>query len=48
MSIGAWKGVLQLIFKPSYWEKTKHGLDLAKGYAETSRAETDAGGRGAR
>jgi cellulose synthase/poly-beta-1,6-N-acetylglucosamine synthase-like glycosyltransferase len=25
MSIGAWKGVLQLIYKPYYWEKTKHG-----------------------
>jgi len=29
MSIGAWKGFLQLIYNPSYWEKTKHGLDLA-------------------
>jgi hypothetical protein len=29
MSIGAWKGFLQLITRPSYWEKTKHGLDLA-------------------
>ena len=26
MSIGAWKGVLQLIYKPYYWEKTKHGF----------------------
>jgi hypothetical protein len=26
MSIGAWKGVLQLITRPSYWEKTVHGL----------------------
>jgi cellulose synthase/poly-beta-1,6-N-acetylglucosamine synthase-like glycosyltransferase len=26
MSIGAWKGFLQLIFKPHYWEKTKHGF----------------------
>lgn len=24
MSIGAWKGFLQLFFKPHYWEKTKH------------------------
>ena len=30
MSIGAWKGFLQLITRPSYWEKTKHGLDLVK------------------
>ena len=29
MSLGAWKGFLQLIYKPSYWEKTKHGFDLA-------------------
>jgi cellulose synthase/poly-beta-1,6-N-acetylglucosamine synthase-like glycosyltransferase len=28
MSIGAWKGFLQLITRPSYWEKTMHGLDL--------------------
>ena len=26
MSIAAWKGFLQLFYKPSYWEKTKHGL----------------------
>jgi hypothetical protein len=26
MSIGAWKGFLQLITRPSYWEKTAHGL----------------------
>ncbi|MFW6457457.1 MAG: glycosyltransferase, partial [Planctomycetota bacterium] len=27
-SIGAWKGFLQLITRPSYWEKTQHGLDM--------------------
>jgi hypothetical protein len=27
MSIAAWKGLLQLFFKPFYWEKTLHGLD---------------------
>ena len=27
ISVGAWKGVLQLITKPFYWEKTIHGLD---------------------
>ena len=27
MSVAAWKGALQLITKPFYWEKTKHGLD---------------------
>ncbi len=26
MSVAAWKGVLQLIRKPHYWEKTEHGL----------------------
>ncbi|GIW11696.1 MAG: hypothetical protein KatS3mg061_2753 [Dehalococcoidia bacterium] len=26
MSIGAWKGFLQLFYKPFYWEKTVHGL----------------------
>jgi hypothetical protein len=29
MSIGAWKGFLQLFYRPFYWEKTVHGLDLA-------------------
>jgi cellulose synthase/poly-beta-1,6-N-acetylglucosamine synthase-like glycosyltransferase len=27
MSIGAWKGFLQLVRRPNYWEKTRHGLD---------------------
>ena len=26
MSVAAWKGLLQLFYKPSYWEKTEHGL----------------------
>ncbi len=30
MSIGAWKGFIQLITKPFYWEKTQHGFDLAE------------------
>jgi cellulose synthase/poly-beta-1,6-N-acetylglucosamine synthase-like glycosyltransferase len=25
-SIGAWKGFVQLVARPSYWEKTRHGL----------------------
>lgn len=29
MSIAAWKGFLQLFYKPFYWEKTVHGLDEA-------------------
>ncbi|MGV8026404.1 MAG: glycosyltransferase family 2 protein [Anaerolineaceae bacterium] len=28
MSIGAWRGFLQLISKPHYWEKTMHGFGL--------------------
>mgnify|MGYP006294742771 CR=1 FL=1 len=28
LSIGAWKGFLQLFTRPSFWEKTRHGLDL--------------------
>jgi len=27
ISIGAWKGFLQLFWRPFYWEKTVHGLD---------------------
>ena len=27
MSIAAGKAFLQLVFQPSYWEKTAHGLD---------------------
>ncbi|MCL4535472.1 MAG: glycosyltransferase [Bacteroidetes bacterium] len=26
MSMGAWKGFIQLFYRPSYWEKTVHGL----------------------
>lgn len=26
MSVGAWKGLLQLLVKPHFWEKTIHGL----------------------
>lgn len=29
MSWAAWKGFLQLIYRPFYWEKTTHGLDVA-------------------
>ena len=28
MSIGAWKALVQLFTKPSYWEKTEHGFCL--------------------
>lgn len=27
ISLGAWKGFIQLFFNPFYWEKTVHGLD---------------------
>ena len=36
MSIGAWKGFIQLIRKPHFWEKTKHGLHLAAAGEETT------------
>ena len=26
-SLGAWRGLGQLLVRPSYWEKTRHGLD---------------------
>ena len=29
ISLGAWKGFLQIFTKPFYWEKTLHGLDEA-------------------
>jgi cellulose synthase/poly-beta-1,6-N-acetylglucosamine synthase-like glycosyltransferase len=35
MSIAAWKGMLQLITKPFYWEKTQHGLFEGAGEAGT-------------
>jgi hypothetical protein len=28
MSVGAWKALIQLCYKPSYWEKTEHGFCL--------------------
>jgi cellulose synthase/poly-beta-1,6-N-acetylglucosamine synthase-like glycosyltransferase len=30
MSVGAWKGFVQLVTRPSYWEKTVHGLARAE------------------
>lgn len=38
MSVGAWKGFLQLFYRPSYWEKTKHGL--YRGEINTAPAAT--------
>lgn len=34
MSLGAWKGVLQLFYRPFFWEKTKHGLVRGGGRRE--------------
>jgi cellulose synthase/poly-beta-1,6-N-acetylglucosamine synthase-like glycosyltransferase len=31
MSIAAWKGLIQLVHNPFYWEKTDHGLDAGSG-----------------
>jgi cellulose synthase/poly-beta-1,6-N-acetylglucosamine synthase-like glycosyltransferase len=31
MSVGAWKGLIQLITRPHYWEKTIHGLAPDRG-----------------
>jgi cellulose synthase/poly-beta-1,6-N-acetylglucosamine synthase-like glycosyltransferase len=38
MSLAAYKGLAQLVYKPSYWEKTRHGL--AKGLVDP-RARPD-------
>jgi glycosyltransferase XagB len=34
MSIGGWKGFIQLITNPHYWEKTEHGLQGAEADGE--------------
>ncbi len=31
ISVGAWKGLLQLFSRPFYWEKTNHGLTAEEG-----------------
>ena len=35
MSVAAWKGLIQLIPKPFYWEKTEHGLVDGHAYLDT-------------
>jgi len=40
MTIGAWKGFLQLLYKPNYWEKTRHGLDLEAAASVAPAPET--------
>ncbi|MGW5075957.1 glycosyltransferase [Rhodococcus sp. NPDC004095] len=44
MSIAAIKGVWQLLFRPSYWEKTFHGLDGGGVDDHAGAAATRAGG----
>ncbi len=39
MSYAAWKGTLQLITKPFYWEKTQHGLTSYKPKASSTEIE---------
>ncbi len=41
ISIGAWRGALQLITKPFYWEKTSHGI--SKKFTENRIAEIKEG-----
>ena len=48
MSIGAWKGLFQLITKPHFWEKTKHGLagsgpQNSEIYKENDEQNTESG-----
>ena len=39
-SVAAWKGFLQLINQPHYWEKTQHGLVEDKPNVLDSKQET--------
>jgi hypothetical protein len=58
MSVAAWKGFIQLITNPFYWEKTEHGLHApaaaaaapqpAGGAARRRPAQAAADPRGAR
>ncbi|MFN8517218.1 MAG: glycosyltransferase, partial [Thermomicrobiales bacterium] len=42
MSAAAWKGVVQLAYAPSYWEKTQHGLArIAREHPATVRLATE-------
>jgi cellulose synthase/poly-beta-1,6-N-acetylglucosamine synthase-like glycosyltransferase len=40
MSLGAWKGFIQLLTKPHFWEKTIHGLHDRNELEEGSEQET--------
>jgi len=41
MSIAAWKGFLQLFYRPFYWEKTVHGLSNVSGLAAAGIEEDE-------
>jgi len=41
ISVGAWKGFLQLFLRPFYWEKTVHGLDTVVDIPQPAREATD-------
>ena len=41
MSIGGWRGFIQVITKPHYWEKTIHGLSTPEPQADHETGEDD-------
>ena len=41
MSVAAAKAAFQLVFQPTYWEKTTHGLNLAPARAHTGAENAD-------
>ena len=43
MSVGAWKALIQLFTKPSYWEKTEHGFCRFEDQADVPRTTDGAG-----
>ncbi len=41
MSVAAWKALYELFVKPHYWQKTNHGLHLAKDEIEKLKVESE-------
>lgn len=41
MSIGGWRGLIQVITKPHYWEKTIHGLSTPESKVDNKIVEDD-------